>query len=120
MELTLLDIGELLVVGMLASALNWTVTEALKRRGALSKRARRLMPTLIGLLLTLPGLPLALVWLTPRTWDDLGHPLAIVALIGLGLFLSVANAGGAQWCHAIVRTALERIGDDASNLLTPK
>lgn len=112
-ELTITDVLELLFVGILASALNFAVVQGLKKAGFLSKSARRLAPTAVGMLVTLPGLPVALVWLTPLTWDQLAHDLAVVALIVLGLLLSVANAGGAQWCHAIVRTVLERIGERA-------
>jgi drug/metabolite transporter (DMT)-like permease len=117
-ELNLIDIGELLVVGILASALTWAVVEGIVRLRAPSKTVRRLLPTIVAAALTLPGLPLALVWLTPVTWPELQRPEALVGVCVVAIFGSVACAGGAQWCHAIVRSAVEKIGDRAPDLLT--
>lgn len=120
-ELTLIDIGELIVVGILAAALNFAVVEYVKRRiWLLSKPARRFAPTIVGLLLTLPGLPLAVVWLTPVAWSDLNNPPTLAGLGVLGLLLGIANAGGAQWAHGVVKSILERLGDRAPDFLSPK
>ena len=119
-ELTLYDLGELAIVGSVASAINFAIVEHLKRLVGLSRLARRLAPTVVGVVSSVVGFPMALAMFTPVTFAELrAWPLwAGVLVVSFGL--AIVQAAGASWAFTMWKAAAERIGERLPDILIPK